>query len=141
MHLVCARCGQVNRVPEARLSQAPKCGACHSELLPGEPAILTGERFDAFIARNDLPVIVDFWAEWCGPCKMFAPIFAQAANQYRLRLRLAKLDTEAFPDIAQRLSIRSIPTMIAFKHGTESERVSGALDPVRLRSWLERQAA
>jgi len=139
MHIVCPQCAQVNRVPEDRLAQEPKCGRCHAPILSAEPASLTAETFTPFISRNDLPVIVDFWAEWCGPCKSFAPVFAQAAQQYQRQLRLAKLDTDAHAEIAGQLSIRSIPTLIAFRQGTEVERVSGALDSTRLRGWLERQ--
>jgi thioredoxin 2 len=139
MHLVCSRCAQVNRVPEARLVQEPKCGRCHEPILSAEPVNLTAETFTPFITRNDLPVVVDFWADWCAPCKMFAPVFAQAAKQYRQQLRLAKLDTEAHPQVVQPLSIRGIPTMISFSRGTEIDRVSGALDYTRLRGWLERQ--
>ena len=137
MHLVCAQCLRVNRVPEARLAEGPRCGSCRAPLLDDKPIVLTSQNFDNFVARNDLPVVVDFWATWCGPCKIFAPVYAQAANEYKLRLRLAKLDTDANADVAQRYAIRSIPTMVVFKQGVELQRISGALDPTRLRSWLQ----
>lgn len=138
IHVVCGRCGAVNRVPGERLEQAPNCGRCKSALLDGTPVELTGETFERFIERNDLPVVVDFWADWCAPCKMMAPVFAQAAREQRTRLRMAKLDTDAQAEIAQRYAIRSIPTLVLFKSGREVDRVSGALDATRLRAWLQR---
>jgi thioredoxin 2 len=141
IHVVCGRCGAVNRVPGERLEQAPGCGRCKSALLDGTPVELTGDRFERFIERNDLPVLVDFWADWCAPCKMMAPVFAQAAREQRTRLRMAKLDTDAQADIAQRYAIRSIPTLVLFKGGREVDRVSGALDATRLRAWLSRHTA
>ena len=140
LHVVCGRCGAVNRVPAQRLEQAPNCGRCKSALLDGAAVELTGETFDRFIERNDLPVVVDFWADWCAPCKMMAPVFAQVAREQRLRLRMAKLDTEAQAEIAQRYAIRSIPTLVLFKGGREVDRVSGALDVTRLRAWLSRHS-
>jgi thioredoxin 2 len=137
LHLVCGRCSAVNRVPRERLAEEPKCGRCHARMLDGAPVELGSANFDAFIARNDLPVVVDFWAEWCGPCKMMAPVFAQAAREQRLQLRLAKLDTEASPDVAGRYGIRSIPTLIMFRNGQEIDRAVGALDAARLRAWLQ----
>ena len=93
LHLVCGYCGAVNRVPGARLQEGPKCGRCHAPVLDGTPVELSEADFDAFVGRNDLPVVVDFWAEWCGPCKMMAPAFAQVAREQRVQFRLAKLDT------------------------------------------------
>jgi thioredoxin 2 len=136
LHLVCGRCGAVNRVPAVRLSENPKCGRCHASVLDGSPVELDAASFDAFLARNDLPVVVDFWAEWCGPCKMMAPAYAQMAREQRLQLRLAKLDTEASPAVAGRYGIRSIPTLIMFRNGQEIDRAVGALDAARLRAWL-----
>jgi thioredoxin 2 len=140
LHLVCGKCGAVNRIPAARLAEGPKCGRCHAAVLDGAPVELDAARFDAFIARNDLPVVVDFWAEWCGPCKMMAPAFAQMAREQRLQFRLAKLDTEASPDVAGRYGIRSIPTLIMFRNGQEIDRAVGALDAARLRAWLQHHA-
>jgi thioredoxin 2 len=110
-------------------------------VLDGSPVELTDQSFDKFVQHNDLPVVVDFWADWCGPCKMMAPVFAQAARDQRTRLRFAKLDTEANPGIAQRYAIRSIPSLLLFKGGNEADRAVGALDSGRLRQWLSRHAA
>lgn len=141
VHIVCAACGATNRVPPARLAEEPKCGKCHSALLDGSPVELTDQTFDTFVQRNDLPVVVDFWADWCGPCKMMAPVFAQAAREQRTRLRFAKLDTDANPTVAQRYAIRSIPSLLLFKGGNEADRAVGALNPGRLRAWLSRHVA
>ena len=140
MLIVCPQCSSVNRIPDERLGDDPKCGRCHSLLLDGKPVALSSKSFDTFISRNDLAVAVDFWAEWCGPCKMFAPVFAQAAAEHKTRMRFAKLDTEAEPAIAQRYGIRSIPSLLVFKHGQEADRTAGALDATRLRAWLSRHA-
>ncbi len=140
VHLVCQHCAAVNRVPAERLDEAPKCGRCHRAILDGVPVELTTANFDTFVSRNDLPVVVDFWAEWCGPCKTMAPVFAQTAREQRTRFRLAKLDTDAQPDIAGRYGIRSIPTLILFKEGRELDRQLGAVDATRLRAWLQRHA-
>jgi thioredoxin 2 len=140
VHLVCRHCGAVNRVPAERLGEDPRCGRCRAPVLDGHPAELDAASFDPFVTRNELPVVVDFWAEWCGPCKMMAPVFAQAAREQRQRLRLAKLDTEASPQIAARYGIRSIPTLIVFRRGQEVDRAVGALDGARLRAWLQRHA-
>jgi len=126
---------RVNRVPEARLTEEPKCGHCHAPLLDGKPTALSTDSFETFVARSDLPVVVDFWAEWCGPCKGFAPVFAQAADEQRLKLRFAKLDTDAQPDIARRYAIRSIPTMVMFRNGSEVKRQSGALQASHITAW------
>ncbi len=137
--VVCPVCGAVNRLPAARLSENPKCGKCHAPLLPDHPVNLSSDRFASYIARNDLPVVVDFWAPWCGPCRMMAPQFEQVAREMNGTLLFAKLNTEAEPDIGARYQIRSIPTLVFFRAGKEAARVSGALGAAELQRWLNAQ--
>lgn len=139
LHIVCPHCDQVNRVPAERLAAGGKCGACHRPLFSGEPVSLEGGRIKRHIESNQIPVLVDFWAEWCAPCKMMAPAFAQAASHLEPRLRFAKVDTEVAPDAAARYGIRGIPTLILFDHGVEKTRISGAMDARRLIDWIEQQ--
>jgi thioredoxin 2 len=134
--LACPQCLTANRVPAGRLGDDPKCGKCGARLLEGKPVALTDATFEQFIGRNDLPVVVDFWAAWCGPCKAMAPAFEQAAGELKTQVRFAKLDTEQAQGIAARFGIRSIPTMILFRGGREVARTSGAMDGGRIRSWL-----
>ncbi|HYN39730.1 MAG TPA: thioredoxin TrxC [Rhodospirillales bacterium] len=136
MHLACPHCNAVNRVDAARLGEHPVCGGCKAPLLTREPAVLTADTFDAFLARTELPVVVDFWADWCGPCKAMAPQFVHAARDLEGRVQFAKVDTDAHPAVSMRHHIRSIPTLILFRGAREVDRLSGALSAVELKRWL-----
>lgn len=136
LHAVCTRCGGVNRIPHTHLGQSPKCGKCKQPLFTGAPADVDDAMLQKQIQRSDVPVVVDFWAPWCGPCKVMAPAFAQAAAQLEPGARLLKLNTEQHQQFAGQLGIRSIPTMILFKNGQEVDRKSGALDVRGITSWV-----
>ncbi|MCC4265227.1 thioredoxin TrxC [Oceanimonas baumannii] len=134
--LVCPACQARNRVPGERLQQGPKCGKCKAALVLPTALELDGPRLDRLLANESLPLVIDFWAPWCGPCKMMAPIFEAAASEHAGRLRLAKLNTELHSQAAARFGIRSIPTLIAFRDGQEIARQSGALSAGQLGQWL-----
>ena len=140
LHVVCPHCSTTNRVPEDRPSEAVACGRCGADLLAAEPFALTDETFDKFVSRTELPVLVDFWADWCGPCQMMAPQFATAAARMP-QVRFAKVDTDANPQTSVRHRIRSIPTLMLFHRGEEVARVSGAMGATDLERWIRSQLA
>ncbi len=132
----CAHCGAGNRLPQDRLQENPRCGRCKTPLFEGKPLELNAANSAALTGSAALPLLVDCWAPWCGPCRSFAPVFEQAAQLYEPRLRLGKLNTEQESGLAGQWQIRSIPTLILFRDGREQQRVSGALSMQQLQQWL-----
>jgi thioredoxin 2 len=140
LKVVCPHCHTTNRVARARLGDGAACGQCKAPLLDGHPYELTTASFDRHVGSNDLPLVVDFWAPWCAPCRAMAPAYAEAAARLAPDVRLAKLDTEAAPDLAARFGIRSIPTLVAFRGGREVARQSGAMAAPQLVQWIKAHA-
>lgn len=135
VQLACPSCLTANRVHADRLGDGPKCGRCGEPLRAADPAEVDEAGFEKFVARSELPVLADFWAPWCGPCRAMAPHFARAAEQLKGRVQLVKVNTEQAQGLAQRMGIRAIPTLVLFRDGAEVKRVSGALDAGELVRW------
>ena len=135
MHLVCPGCQGVNRVDKEKLRKGPVCGKCRMALLPGKPIELNSRTFNRLVTSSGLPVLVDFWAPWCGPCKIMAPAFEQAAAALQHEALLAKVNTEEHQDLGARYHIQSIPTLVIFANGREQARQSGAMHNEGLVNW------
>lgn len=140
MHIACPACGSTNRVPASRLDESPVCGRCAASLTPAEPVALDDAALPGYLAHTDLPVVVDFWAAWCGPCRMMAPNFAAAATRMP-RVRFVKVDSDEARQASARLRIRSIPTVVLFQGGQERARISGAMAASDLVAWIEANLA
>ncbi len=136
IHVVCPHCDKTNRLPPQRAAERPDCGACGRPLFPGRPLEIDEARFDRYLRRTDLPIVVDFWAEWCGPCRMMAPQFEQAANRLAGRVQFLKVDSDANPRLGQRYQIRSIPTLALFRNGQEVRRTAGAMSAPQIEAWI-----
>ena len=135
MNVACPNCGTTNRVPADRVDDEPVCGRCQAPLLPAEPVALNDQSLPGYVARTQMPVVVDFWAPWCGPCLAMAPQFAIAAKRLRT-VRFVKVDSDASPQSSARLGIRGIPTMVLFEGGQERARISGAMSAPDIESWI-----
>jgi thioredoxin 2 len=140
LHVVCPYCQTINRLATARLGDKPSCGRCRKPLFEGHPIALTAADFDLFASRSDIPLVVDFWAPWCGPCRMMAPAFEQAAALLEPRFRRAKVNTEQENSLAARFAIGSIPTLVIFRQGREAARQSGAMGTHDIVRWVQGNA-
>jgi len=138
INVVCPHCLKVNRIPRKESYTKANCGNCKQSLLDAKSVEVDAAKFGTFIANSDIPVVVDFWAPWCGPCRMMAPAFEEAARSLPLKAQFLKVNTETNPQLGGQYGIRSIPTMVLFKGGREVDRVSGALSADQIRQWVLR---
>lgn len=134
--VVCSNCYSINRLPRSKLDAGGKCGSCRHTLFAGHPVQLSTQNFSRFIQKNQLPVVVDYWAPWCGPCKMMAPVFEQVASEMEPFVRFAKVNTETESSLAAGANIRSIPTLVIYRDGNEVARIAGAMDQTNLKNWI-----
>lgn len=137
MHYTCPHCATINHLPTDKALQEARCGRCKKSLFDGKPVELSDSNFNRFLTKNDLPVVVDFWASWCGPCQMMGPIFNDVCGQMQHQLRFAKVNTEQAQAVSAQLGIRSIPTLILFHGGKEIDRLAGALPAQQLTQWIQ----
>lgn len=139
LNIVCPHCQKINKIPKKDSYIKASCGSCKNSLLDTTPIELDESSFDHVVVNSDIPVVVDFWAPWCGPCKMMAPIFNETSQKYPLKALFVKVNTEAQQNLGAKFNIRSIPTLVIYKNGVEVNRVSGALDPLRLSNFVNEQ--
>ncbi len=139
--IVCPHCAAINRVPAGKEARQARCGACHRALFDGHPAATDGAQFDKHRRANDIPVLVDVWAAWCGPCRSMAPMFEQAAAELEPDVRLVKLNADEEPRIASELGVAALPTMLLLRGGREVARISGAMSARQIVSWARSQLA
>jgi thioredoxin 2 len=135
--IVCSQCGTLNRVPRERLAAGGRCGECHARLFDGHPTALDSVRFARFLDKSDVPLLVDLWAPWCGPCHAMAPEFERAARELEPRLKLVKVNIDEEPEVARRFGVQSIPTILLLLHGQELGRIAGARSGAELVRWAE----
>ena len=135
-HIVCPHCNGTNRIPTGKIPEEAKCGRCKQSILDTKPIELNTDNLEQHLQKNDIPVLIDFWAPWCGPCKIMGPNFEQASRSFKGRVRFAKINTEDQQSLGGHYNIRSIPTLVLFKGGKEVDRVSGALDANQLIAWI-----